>query len=35
MDVGVVWEGVEWINLFQDGEQRRFLVNKVMKLLIE
>lgn len=35
MNVGVVWEGVEWINLVQDGAQRRFLVNTVMKLLIE
>jgi hypothetical protein len=28
------WGGMDWINLAQDGDQRRALVNTVMNLLV-
>jgi hypothetical protein len=33
MDIREIrWEGVDWVNLVQDRDQRRVLVNTVMNL---
>jgi hypothetical protein len=32
MEIG--WEGVDWIHVVQDGDQRRAVVNTVMKLRV-
>jgi hypothetical protein len=35
MDLGEIgWSGMEWINLTQDGDQWRTLVNTVMKFRV-
>jgi hypothetical protein len=35
LDLGIIgWGVVEWIDLVQNGDQRRALVNAVMNLLV-
>jgi len=36
MDLRTIrWEGVDWIHLAQDSDQRRAIVNTVMKLRVQ
>jgi hypothetical protein len=30
----IVWDGMDWIDLAQDGDQWRALLNRIMKLLV-
>jgi hypothetical protein len=34
MDLRLLWGGMDWIDLAEDGDQWRALVNTVMNLLV-